>query len=262
MVKTGIFNWFGYSIDNKERMKLIKEAGFDSVLLWWSDEYNDIDGDKELLPGLARKNGLYIENVHAPYENANSIWEDGIDSKSIIDIYTGCIADCAKYNIKTVVIHVSKGKNPPPFNNLGLDRFKYLTDFAEKAGVNIALENLKEPKYLEFIFSKIDSSRLGFCFDSGHENFYTKGADLLSKYGHRLMALHLHDNDGTDDQHRIPGEGTINWDKIKEAINKTNYSGSITLEVTKEYSIQYANTDASIFLKHAYEGLKKVFKLI
>lgn len=32
-------------------------------------------------------------------------------------------------------------------------------------------------------------------------------------FGYR-MALHLHDNDGTDDQHRNPGEGTINWDPI------------------------------------------------
>lgn len=32
MVKTGIHDWFGYRIDNEERFKLIREAGFNSVL--------------------------------------------------------------------------------------------------------------------------------------------------------------------------------------------------------------------------------------
>jgi len=33
MIKTGIYYWFGYQIKNEERVKLIKEAGFDYVFL-------------------------------------------------------------------------------------------------------------------------------------------------------------------------------------------------------------------------------------
>lgn len=54
MVKTGIHDWFGYRIDNEERFKLIREAGFNSVLFWWGDEYADYVGDKNFLPRLAR----------------------------------------------------------------------------------------------------------------------------------------------------------------------------------------------------------------
>lgn len=85
---------------------------------------------------------------------------------------------------------------------------------AEQKNVNIALENLRRPEYLQFVFENFQSGRLGFCYDSGHENCYAKGTGLLSLYGDKLMALNLHENDGTDDQHRIPGKGTINWDSI------------------------------------------------
>ena len=34
-----IYDWFGYELPIKERYRLIKEAGFDGVLLWWSDGF-------------------------------------------------------------------------------------------------------------------------------------------------------------------------------------------------------------------------------
>lgn len=39
LISTGIYYWFGYQIQNNERFKLIKEANFDNVLLWWGDEF-------------------------------------------------------------------------------------------------------------------------------------------------------------------------------------------------------------------------------
>ncbi|HAN22098.1 MAG TPA: hypothetical protein DCP51_10615 [Clostridiales bacterium] len=33
------FYWFGYDLPIKERYWLIKEAGVDGILLWWSDYY-------------------------------------------------------------------------------------------------------------------------------------------------------------------------------------------------------------------------------
>lgn len=61
-----IFFWFGFPIPMEERFKLIKLVGFDGVLLWWSDEYAAVDGDKRLHPKMDRRNGLFIENIHTP----------------------------------------------------------------------------------------------------------------------------------------------------------------------------------------------------
>lgn len=105
----------------------------------------------------------------------------------------------------------------------------------------------------------IKSNRLGFCYDSGHENCYCKGADLLSLYGDKLMALHLHDNDCIEDQHRIPGEGTIDWNYVAQKIKSIGYSGAISLEITNEFSNQYSGTSAQEFLMIANERIRNLF---
>ena len=76
MHKFSIFSWFGFPIPMEERFKLIKEAGFDGVLLWWSDEYAKVDGNKSFHPELARRNGLgmnltesELHFLHSPQVN-------------------------------------------------------------------------------------------------------------------------------------------------------------------------------------------------
>jgi sugar phosphate isomerase/epimerase len=254
MRKLSIFSWFGFSIPMNERFKLIKEAGFDGVMLWWSDEYAEADGDKSLHPELARQNGLFIENIHTPFQGINCLWTEGINGDDFEKILLNCIDDCSMHEIPTAVVHSCRGYNPPPINQVGLNRIKRLVETAEKKNVNIALENLRRPDYLDFIFQNIKSDRLGFCYDSGHENCYTKGTDLLTQYGSKLMALHLHDNDGTDDQHLIPGEGSIDWGVIKKKLNEAKYSGTVALEVTNEFSHCAENRNPEVFLRKAYEA--------
>src|SRR5690554_1043601 len=257
-MKTGIHYWFGYPIAGEERLRLIKETGFDSVFLWWGDETSGSEGDKHKLPAMARAAGLEVETVHAPFERTNLIWTDSVDAESIVQRYTQCILDCAQHEIPTVVIHLTNGHTPPPPTQLGIDRIKYLVELAEQKQVNIALENLKVPEYLDFVFSNLDSNRLGFCYDSGHETCYSRGADLLTKYGSKLMALHLHDNDGVKDQHQIPGEGTINWESVAQKIKSAGYPGPITLELVNEFSA-YSQASAQEFLSLAYKKIGLLF---
>lgn len=258
MRKLSIFSWFGFSIPMEVRLKMIKDAGFDGVLLWWGDENIDVDGPKAVQPELARRNGLFIENVHTPFEGINSIWLDNLDGMDFEKKLLDCIINCSEYGIPTAIVHISQTIAPPPVNNIGLDRIRRLVDTAERLSVNIALENLRRPDYLDFVFSNIQSQRLGFCYDSGHENCYSKGTDLLTKYGSKLMALHLHDNDESDDQHVIPGEGTIDWEALVAKLDETGYSGMIALEVRNEFSKIEKKNDSEIFLKHAFDAAKKL----
>jgi len=260
MRKYSIYLWFGIPVPAEERMKMIKAAGFDGVFLWWSDELFDLDGDRFAHPAMARKSGLFVENIHTPIMPKNTLWEDGIEGDAHEKILFDCIDDCKKYEIPTAVVHITYGKDPTPYNQIGLDRIKRLVDSAEKKNINIALENIERPDYLEFVFNNIQSKRLGFCYDSGHENCYTKGTRLLSQYGSKLMALHLHDNDELHDQHNIPGEGSIDWCAVKEDLDKTNYSGSIALEILNKYSKFSGKDNAEAFLKRAFDEAKRIFE--
>ena len=34
-----IYDWFGYALPLRERYRLIRAAGFDGVMLWWSNDF-------------------------------------------------------------------------------------------------------------------------------------------------------------------------------------------------------------------------------
>lgn len=228
-----IVDWFGYNLSPHDRMRYIKEAGFSGILLLWADYF---DEDYKLFPEYARNAGLYVENVHAPYMNANAFWEDTISGQEAYQEIVTCVEDCAVHNIPTLVMH-PENKNgtetvEPPCNfSIGIERMKRIIDTAERLSVNIAVENMSRPEYLGRIFNNIQSERLGFCFDSGHCNVFTPDIDLLSLYGDKLMALHLHDNNGAEDWHSLPFSGNVNWTDIAIKLKRVSYNGAITLEV-------------------------------
>ena len=260
MLNLGVFCWFGYELDYEQRFKLIKEAGFDSIMLWWGEEFTKQEGIKDLLTNLARNNDLLIENIHLPWAEANDIWKDNLDGEELTKVYFEYLNDCRFYEIKTVIMHLTKGFNPPPANELGINRLKKLASFAEENGVQIALENLECPDYLDVVFPRLNNPSVGLCYDIGHENCYSKKWDILEKYGNRLMALHLHDNNGIDDQHLIPGDGIVDWEKLKSAVTKLNYSGSLSLEIINKNSVKYETMDAREFLRNAYNQAQQLFQ--
>lgn len=62
----------------EERYKLIKNAGFDCVMLWWSEEFGRNTGYQEDVL-FARNAGLSIENIHAPVHGQNCLSLNNVD---------------------------------------------------------------------------------------------------------------------------------------------------------------------------------------
>jgi len=246
------FGWFGYVLPIKERIGIIKQAGFDGVMLWWSETLGN--ADYRSAPQLARQAGLFVENVHTPYWNTNDIWLDNLDGDSITALYLSIVDDCVEFAIPTMVLHLSNSGSPLP-SETGLSRVKRIVEKAERCGVNVAFENLWHLELLEYVLDNINSERACFCYDSGHHNCRARDHDLLSKYGSRLMAIHLHDNDGLEDQHRLPFDGTIDWKATMRKIAQSGYKGPIALELENR---GYEDLSPEAFMLLAYERAKRL----
>ncbi|MHB9024488.1 MAG: hypothetical protein ACYC7E_09970 [Armatimonadota bacterium] len=70
---------------------------------------------------------------------------------------------------------------------------------------------------------------------------------LLEECKDRLIAVHLHDNDGKSDLHALPFTGTVGWPRLLNLLRLTSYTGSLTLEVSAA-----GYPDGSTFLREAF----------
>jgi len=52
--------------------------------------------------------------------------------------------------------------------------------------------------------------------------------------GPRLWGVHLHDNDGTEDEHLLPGMGTVPFDDVAAALVEVGFAGTFMLEIYRD----------------------------
>lgn len=238
-----------------DRIRMIKDAGFKSVIMFWNG--SDVF-EQELL--CVKENGLRIESVHAPFHMMNELWTDTDPVKSLIKLH-GAIDSCSNYAIKTLVVHPTDTTAPPPVSEVGKTYFRGLIRYAKSMNVDLAFENIERPEYLDTIFGECDDTNVKLCYDLGHENCFSKGSDVLAKYGDRLKALHIHDNDGNSDQHAIPFDGNIDMQRFVSKLKELEYYGMITLEVMRDRSDLYDDLTDEQFLAKAFEAGKKLFEM-
>lgn len=252
----GIYDCFGYGasydVPFEERYKLIKNAGFDCVMLWWSDKFGRGIGYQKDVQ-FARNAGLHIENIHTPVHEQNCLSLDNLDGESVFQSYLQCVKDCFENNIATMVIHLPDDEHH--INNLGIKRLENIINEAEKKDVQIAFENLDNINNLALILGTFQSKNVGYCYDSCHHQNYAPNDDLLELYGNRLMALHLQDNGGKHNQHQLPFDGGIDWISVMKKISITGYQGATSLE-PMNWDYEYLSIQQ--FLNSAYQKAKKL----
>ena len=121
------------------------------------------------------------------------------------------------------------------FVALNVKAFSELMPYAEKHGLTLVAENLLwgssiKPSSFVRLVKKVNSSRLGWCLDTGHA--HCCGVDMTELLDLEVppLSLHIQDNHGNRDEHLLPGDGTIDWDKLCHILNKIGYRGDAVLE--------------------------------
>ncbi len=261
----GIFSWFGFVLPLSERLKYIKETGFDATTLWWEDEICEKLGfkniRKEEMPQMVRDNGLYLDNVHVPFENCDNFWsESKVKRENIINQHLEWLEDCAKYDVPVMVMHITDRSNLPEVpKREGIKSIEKIVRKAEELKIKIAVENISRPYYLEYLFTELKSDYLGFCYDTSHDWLYSNNkAEILENWQHILFATHLSDNDGKFDRHWLPGEGIVQWNDLAGLFSGV-YKGCLTLEAFPKSN---EKIDPKTFLKKAYSRINNFEKQV
>lgn len=242
----------------KETIEAIKEANFKNVFVQWYDN-KDWSMTQEEQVEFIKSQGLNIIFAHLGYQNINSIWVEGDEGEALVERYKRNIRECKERGIELVIMHLTSKHVAPMYNEIGLNRIKKITDYAKEVGVKVAFENTKIRGYLEYVLGNITDSHVGMCFDAGHFHAHFDDDFNHEFVKNRIFAVHLHDNDKSDDQHLLPYDGTVNWNLVVDKLKDCNYNGPITLELY--YRKDYLKDNIKIFYKEGYERGLKIAKI-
>lgn len=111
-----------------------------------------------------------------------------------------------------------------------------LTVFARQRGVEIILENtpngLATAERLA-LFNLQTHLHLNFCFDVGHAHMNGSVANEWSIMRDRVRAVHVHDNNGTEDQHLFPltPGGSVDWRMTMDLLRSKQDKFPLLLEL-------------------------------
>lgn len=200
-----------------------------------TDRYEERVGQ---LLALKRQYGLTYNQSHAPYlrDRFRMRPEEGEKEDAMV---FRAIRISAELGIPQIVIHPAPAEEDIVEKNLA-----YLApflDMADKCGIHIALENLdakneiREADQMLGLVNRLSSPSVGVCLDFGHAHM--NGLDLVEEihtYGQALIATHVADNHGTQDEHLLPWYGTIGWRECMKALKDIGYQGDLTLECMKQ----------------------------
>ena len=207
----------------------VAEAGVRSVVL------AERRGEFNLLvPEQARQAGRVLEQLglrvcachgSETYSCDLSVRDDG-DHAAMLRTHATLMENVAELGCKTYVVHLG----PAPQDGAKEAAWQQVRKAvealgakAEALGMALALEN-GLPGYLasneELIAFADDYAHpaVALCYDSGHAHITGEAAQVLRMMSRHVVTVHLHDNLGAEDQHLIPGLGTIDFRPVAEAL--------------------------------------------
>jgi sugar phosphate isomerase/epimerase len=185
------------------------------------------------LKQIGLDNGIVCNQSHAPFPVYNKVIRDTL--KRSIE----CTAIAGG---EICIVHPDNYKSAEE----NAEMYFELLPFAKAHGVKIATENMwnwkgdfacpaacSSPEDFKKHVDIIGDPYLVACVDIGHaemKGLNTSAVELIKALGHRVQALHIHDNDKVFDSHQIPFSMNIDFNPIVKTLKEIDYKGYFTLE--------------------------------
>ena len=252
---------FAYEPLRFEHLKEAAEAGFRKIELWAMTPNFDVSDESRLksLQGRLADLALTTSTFHAPFyadlsEARAGRWlslaaTDKDAREAAIEKTIQALRAFRPLGARVAILHPSApGKAGDMDTCEALEEsISRLLPLAEETDTVLALENipsaLGRAEPLAGFVGRIDHPRLKICIDTGHalitEGENTKSA--IERLASFCAATHLHDNDGRNDAHLIPGEGAFEWPSFFTTLDAQSYSETLALELRRKEE-PYAKT--------------------
>ena len=117
------------------------------------------------------------------------------------------------------------------------ESIKPILDRADALGIDVGIE-CEPGLFLEYAselrewIDRLKHPRFGANLDIGHSQVLGEPIpESVAMLGDRIWNLHVEDIPGRKHYHMIPGEGTLDWHALKQALTGINYQRFLTVEL-------------------------------
>ncbi|MFC1672192.1 sugar phosphate isomerase/epimerase family protein [Planctomycetota bacterium] len=218
------------------QLRRIAEAGFTHVH-WchqWNTDFLYGEAEMEQVGRWLEDFKLTLTDLHGT-NGREKRWTSSREYERLagVELVGNRIDMTARLGGDVVIMHIEPHSDDDQYGEAyWMQLFKSLDElrpFAAERGVRLAIE-LGDIEPIEKVLANYEPEFIGICYDSGHGNRRPDGPGWLEQHANRLISIHLHDNDGSGDQHRIPFTGTVEWQRVIDAIAGSTYDKWISLE--------------------------------
>ena len=253
IAKSGI-TAIDWNIDRDLPSQMVKDLNYKGISVF-ERSFEEVLAHHEAELAIIRKNGLTITQAHTPFPAYLPGHPELLDF--MIGVYKNCIRLCDYAGCKNLIVHgislmeADTGNTPETIEAMNWRLYEALIPTLQECDVVVCLENLftRRPAILEGVCSdaheavrfidalneKAGKEAFGFCLDTGHLQLINKNIrTYIPILGKRIKALHLHDNDGRDDLHRLPLTGTVNWQVLCDSLRAVGYDGDLSFETFRQ----------------------------
>jgi len=237
---------FGFDeIDPEVTLRLYHRLGCTRAQLYRNDA---AEIDLHDARALCEEIGLAVDSMHGVFGPAYdpSSPDDGLRRFSI-DAYYAEAELARSIDIGMVVVHPSPLL--PAEARLDeahrVDRFEPLQQslyelhaIGRELDVAFLIENLPpaccfgdDPLVLAGMVRDVQSEQVRLCYDTGHAQIVGLTADQILHCADVIAYFHIHDNDGVEDSHLMPGDGVGDWAAFGAALEHSRLDLPVMLEV-------------------------------
>jgi len=244
--------------DPSPYLKRIADAGF-SCIHWchhWNTDFVYSRWEIEQIKSWLEEYGLKLLDLHGSVGSEKN-WASSQEYQRLagVELVRNRIEMTAYLSADVVIMHVPGDPESVQVRK-SLDE---LEPFARERGIRIAIENGRF-EAIRKLLSEYDPEYIGLCYDSGHGNMNNVGGlDHLESLKDRLISVHLHDNDGSGDQHKLMFSGTVDWQRLARIMAESAYKKCVSMEV----SMRNAGIgDEGVFLAEAFRTGERFSRMI
>lgn len=160
----------------------------------------------------------------------------------------GEIIIAGKLGIKELNFHLPKNIDLAKQGNKLISVLDRAVKLSKENNIQLLLENnwrgsFSDASDLLWIFEKFPQIKM--CFDIGHAHISNNGNELsfIEKMAPHILNAHIHDNNGTKDEHLALGSGSMKYDEIinfllsKTSMNRLIIENKTEEEIKKSISV-------------------------